>query len=323
VVAQKATDDEILEALRQYSTVTQAARALDITERNIYYRLSKIEGETGVRVERKDGRRVLSSLLLSDARVDVELQDGVILVGSDAHYRPGEISTAHRAFVKFCKELKPDVVVMNGDVLDFPTVSRHATIGWENRPTVVHEIECAQARLGEIEAAAEKARRIWPLGNHDMRFESRIANVAPELARVKGVHLKDHFPLWEPCWAVFINDDVVIKHRLRGGIHATHNKYAQCRKDDHHGPSAQPKGYAVLRLQRDTMGRRYRHTCRAVFRCVPRLHRVEPGQLAQRIHRSDDLSRAASVARNRPRHRQRAGGVPRAGDRCVKTWTSK
>jgi hypothetical protein len=30
-------------------------------------------------------------------------------------------------------------------------------------------------------------------------------------------------PLWEPCWSVFINDNVVVKHRLRSGIHAPHN----------------------------------------------------------------------------------------------------
>jgi hypothetical protein len=35
--------------------------------------------------------------------------------------------------------------------------------------------------------------------------------------------LRDHFPDWEPCWAVWINEGTVIKHRFKGGIHATHN----------------------------------------------------------------------------------------------------
>src|SRR6185437_12296595 len=38
-----------------------------------------------------------------------------------------------------------------------------------------------------------------------------------------GVHLRDHFPDWEACYSLFINNDVVVKHRLKGGIHATHN----------------------------------------------------------------------------------------------------
>ena len=223
MVAQKATDEEIVAAVTNNASMTLAAGALDMTERNLYYRLGQIEARTGHRIRRPDGRRIISALVMSDARLDVELSDGVILVGSDPHYQPKVVSTAHRAFCRFVKELKPAVVVMNGDVLDFPSISKHATIGWESRPTVVQEIEAAQERLGEIEMAAGQARRIWPLGNHDMRFESRIANVAPEYARIHGVHLRDHFPLWEPCWGVWINDNVVIKHRYKGGIHATHN----------------------------------------------------------------------------------------------------
>lgn len=56
-----------------------------------------------------------------------------------------------------------------------------------------------------------------------MRFETRLATQAPEFAKVHGVHLKDHFDLWRPAWSCWINDDVVVKHRYKGGIHATHN----------------------------------------------------------------------------------------------------
>ena len=222
MVARRTTNDEIVAAISSQPSVKDAARQLGMTERNLYYRLSEIENKLGHRLGRQDGRRRIQALATSDARLDIAIQDGVILVGSDAHYRPGVISTAHRAFVKFCKELKPAAVIKNGDALDFPSISRHAPIGWETRPTVIQEIECAQERLGEIEQAAGQARRIWPLGNHDMRFEARIASLAPEYAKVHGMHLKDHLPLWEPCWSVFVNDDVCIKHRFKGGIHSTH-----------------------------------------------------------------------------------------------------
>ena len=223
MVARRTTNDEIVAAISSQPSIKDAARQLGMTERNLYYRLSEIENKLGHRLGRQDGRRRIHALAASDARLDIEIQDGVILVGSDAHYRPGVISTAHRAFVRFCKELKPAAVIKNGDALDFPSISRHAPIGWETRPTVIQEIECAQERLGEIEQAAGQARRIWPLGNHDMRFEARIASLAPEYAKVHGMHLKDHFVLWEPCWGVWVNEDVVIKHRYKGGIHATRN----------------------------------------------------------------------------------------------------
>ena len=67
------------------------------------------------------------------------------------------------------------------------------------------------------------AKLYWTLGNHDARFETRLATVAPEYAKIHGVHLKDHFPEWWPCWAAWINDDLIVKHRFKSGIHAPHN----------------------------------------------------------------------------------------------------
>jgi len=154
---------------------------------------------------------------------NIAVKNGVVLIGSDAHIWPGPMTTAMRAFIKFIKQEKPAAVILNGDVMDFPRISRHPPIGWEKTPTVIQEIEAAQDILHEIEKAAGKARKLWTLGNHDARFATRLASIAPEYAKVKGVHLQDHFALWEPSWAVGINDDVVVKHRHKGGIHATHN----------------------------------------------------------------------------------------------------
>ncbi len=156
-------------------------------------------------------------------RKSVELSGGIVLVGSDAHYWPGPPSTAHRAFVKFCKKLKPSIVVMNGDVLDASSISRHPPIGWNHIPSVKDELEVCQERLSEIGRAALKAQKFWPLGNHDARFETRLAQVAPEFKDVHGISLADHFPNWIGCWSLHINKNTVIKHRYKGGIHAPYN----------------------------------------------------------------------------------------------------
>lgn len=155
--------------------------------------------------------------------VNLTCTDGIVLIGSDSHYWPGEPTTAHRAFVHFCKKLRPKIVIKNGDVMDGPSIKRHPSIGWEKNPTLIEEIEVCQERLGEIIKASKDAQHIWPLGNHDGLFETRLANHAPEYARVNGVHLKDHFQEWTPCWSALINDNVVVKHRFKGGLHATHN----------------------------------------------------------------------------------------------------
>jgi len=136
----------------------------------------------------------------------------------------------HRAVLYFIKEFKPGIVIANGDVIDAPTISRFGSIGWENRPKLADEIENTKERCHEIEKATFKARKIWTLGNHDKRFETRIANAAPEYAKIHGVHLKDHFPNWEPCWQTWINDQVIVTHRWKSGIYAPFNNTKEAGK---------------------------------------------------------------------------------------------
>jgi hypothetical protein len=156
-------------------------------------------------------------------RKELEVENGTVLVFSDAHYWPGEPSVAHRALIRFCNDLKPSAVVCNGDAIDGSAISRHPPIGWEESPSVKEELEACQERLGEISLAAGEATKIWLLGNHDARFTTRLAQVAPEFRNVHGTQLRDHFPDWTNGWSLFINDDVVIKHRFKGGSHAPFN----------------------------------------------------------------------------------------------------
>lgn len=155
-------------------------------------------------------------------QVNLELKNGTILIGSDAHIWPGKPSTAIRAFIEFCKDIKPKIVILNGDVLDFPQISRHQPIGWQSVPTLVEEIEAAQEVLFQIEEAT-KAKRYWSLGNHDIRFDTKLSSVGPEFRNIRGTCLQDHFPNWDIAWSFFINKDVVVKHRFKGGPHSPHN----------------------------------------------------------------------------------------------------
>lgn len=194
-----------------------------ITERKVYERKLAIQKQLGIVLSSPTKGGHVQQLDKHPASVSLGIQDGHVLIGSDSHYWPGVVSTAHNAFLEFCREFKPKVVIKNGDEADFPSISRHAPIAWENRPKVTEEIDNLKAMLSEIEKVSPKSRHIWPLGNHDGRFETRLATVAPEYAGVHGVHLKDNFPKWEPCWAAFINSDVVVKHRFKSGMHAPHN----------------------------------------------------------------------------------------------------
>lgn len=211
--------------LKEFSEIgaTAMAKKYHVSERNIYMRRRRLERGLGASIEAPRRGGHVQQLDRHPAAVKLGIQDGHILIGSDSHYLPGYVSTAHRAFLEVAIEFKPKVIIKNGDELDFPTISRFAH-GWEERPTVAEELEYTSAMLGEIEKTCPKATLVWPVGNHDSRLETKIASSAPELAKMKGVHLKDHFnPRWQPCFACFVNDDVVVKHRIKGGIHATRN----------------------------------------------------------------------------------------------------
>ena len=202
---------------------TEMSHKLGVSERNIYARRTSIESKLGISIKAPGRKNYPLKKTVHGARIEIDIENGVVLVGSDAHYWPGEVSTAHRAFVRACRELKPVAVIMNGDLFDGASISRHPPIGWETRPTVIDEIGEVQTRLREIEKASRGCKHIWTLGNHDARFETRLATVAPEFAHVHGVHLKDHFPDWETAWSVFVNGHTVIKHRFRSGTHAPWN----------------------------------------------------------------------------------------------------
>lgn len=219
MVAPTTTDQEFM-AVFDAMGATKAAAFLGVQEHNVYKRrrrLEKIHGRITAPTKRESTKDYPQRALL-------EVKNGVVVVGSDFHIWPGAESTALRAFKKLCKDLKPAAVILNGDVLDFPQISRHPPIGWESAPSVKDEIEAAQDHLNDIvQAVPRGCRKLWPLGNHDARFETRLATVASEYKGLAGIHLSDFFSLWEKGWSAWINNEVVVKHRWKGGVHATHN----------------------------------------------------------------------------------------------------
>jgi UDP-2,3-diacylglucosamine pyrophosphatase LpxH len=219
LTAPSTSDQEFLRLFSQYGA-TELSRILGVKEDNIYKRRTRLEKKYGaVAAPSKQ-----STTKDYPQRQQISVKNGIVLVGSDFHIWPGSESVALRAFKKFSKDLKPAAVILNGDVLDFPQISRHPPIGWESTPNPLEEIEAAQDHLNDIvQAAPRGASKIWTLGNHDARFETRLATVANQYRGVKGIHLSDHFPIWEKGWSAWINNDTVVKHRFKGGVHATHN----------------------------------------------------------------------------------------------------
>ena len=217
-MAKTESSDEEFIALVRKEGIAGASRALGVTERNVYARRRRIEQRLSISISGPNQHKCQYP-----ARVPVTIENGILMIASDCHYWPDRISTAHRGFLKLAKELNPKVIVLNGDVLDGASISRHDPLGWESRPTLRAEKEAVYDRTMEIIKAAPKANHYWTLGNHCQRFENRLAKDASEFRDVEGFTLAHHFPLWTMAMSLWVNEDLVIKHRFKGGVHATHN----------------------------------------------------------------------------------------------------
>jgi hypothetical protein len=226
----KTTDAEFIEVWNTHKSAALVARALGLAERNVHARRRRLEGK-GHKLEavNQRGRRWdhLQTAHAHPKRIDLGILNGTIIAFSDAHFWPGIHTTAYCGLLWAIEQIKPQAVVNNGDAFDGASISRFPRIGWDSTPTVIEELKACDIALGEIEEAAKAARHnvrlVWCLGNHDARFENRLASNAPQYEHVHGFSLKDHFPAWQPTWAVWNTDSTVIKHRYKGGIHATHN----------------------------------------------------------------------------------------------------
>jgi len=220
----RVNDEVFIKTWKNLRTAVAVANELGITERAVYRRRLAIQNRHGIILEATESNKKYIHVRDYISRATAEIDNGVIMVASDAHYWPDAISPAHQAFVKLIKQIKPDFVVMNGDVFDGTTVSRYPRQHWGvgKTPTVKQEMEAVTDRLHEIEKVAGNAKLIWTLGNHDARFESKLVASVPEYEGIAGFSLKDYFPRWIHCMSLLVNGDIMIKHRYRSSVHATY-----------------------------------------------------------------------------------------------------
>jgi len=216
------TDDQFIAEWRKIGSPEVFAKTHGMAVRSVYNRRRSIEMRLKVELPTVNDSRLSPLKKLQQtpghARRGIEMEKGRVVVFSDAHFWPDDVSTAYKALLMIIKEFKPKVVVANGDMFDGSQASRHARIGWEKTPTVKEELEACQEMMAGIEKAAVGAELIWTLGNHDARFETFLSAQMGTYEGVAGFTLKDHFPMWKPCWSYWVNEDTCIKHRWKGGF---------------------------------------------------------------------------------------------------------
>lgn len=226
-------DAEFIRLWREFGSPRQLAAHTGMNERSIYNRRDTIEKRHGIllaattdHARKYDGG---AATMIMSARRDVnrlEIQDGVVVVGSDAHYSPGVVPVAHKALCNLVTDLGSQVkaVVLNGDILDGGSISRHPRIRWKQVSNVKEELEAVIARTTEIEQAVAPGTHLFrTYGNHCARFESKLSAMVPQYEGVAGFTLRDHLPKWADSDRIDVNEDMVILHDWHSGLHSGWN----------------------------------------------------------------------------------------------------
>ena len=229
------SDAEFMELWQTHKSIAAIHQIIGGNLRTLQRRRTALEHKYGVLMEAKNLHGRPERPKSAYERKQLGVLNGVGIVFSDAHYWPNIVTTAHKGLLWAIKEFKPSFVVCNGDALDGASISRFSPSGVAGKePTLIEELKACQERLSEVEEAAKEARHnvklVYTWGNHDARFNARLAANAPEFAQTYGFKLEDHFPSWEFCMTCWATDDVIIKHRYKGGVHATHNNTATAGK---------------------------------------------------------------------------------------------
>ena len=225
-MAQKScTDKEFIALWKEHQSPEKVSHVLGISTRNTLKRRRKIEYQYDIVLDALSPHGK-PKIYIPDEQMqaNVTIDNGVILVGSDCHYNPQYITTAHRGFVEFVKYLNPKIVILNGDIADFASISAHHRIGWQKGPTVKEELDEIQERLGDIEKVRPAGCKLMiTIGNHDLRFSGKLSNVLPQYEGIKGFNIVDHTIHWKWYWSIMVNETCMIKHRWHNGIHAVYN----------------------------------------------------------------------------------------------------
>lgn len=117
----------------------------------------------------------------------IVLTDCEILVLSDIHLPFHDLQSLTAA-IEYGEARQPDVVLLNGDILDCYDISRF--MKEQDRPTITDEIAMGIEFLELLRQAFPQARIIYKLGNHEERMRHYILKNAPQFGNLKALEFE-------------------------------------------------------------------------------------------------------------------------------------
>ncbi len=122
-----------------------------------------------------------------------------VAVLSDLHF-PYEDPDAMILARKIIDAARPDIVVLNGDVVDFFGISRFP-VPPERRARFGEEVKRCAERIVFLKGMAPKATWVYVEGNHELRMQMYLWRRAPELSDL--VDIEDELGLRE-CGILYV-----------------------------------------------------------------------------------------------------------------------
>lgn len=116
-----------------------------------------------------------------------------VLVGSDFHGQFVD-PLALRVWLDVAKDVQPDVIVFNGDVVDFPQVSRFSHMPGAGSLSLQDEIDWTRKNIfARTRTVCPDAAILYVIGNHEHRLIRYLADTAPELASLRCLRWDELF----------------------------------------------------------------------------------------------------------------------------------
>jgi predicted phosphodiesterase len=133
-----------------------------------------------------------------------------VLSLSDMHV-PYHDQKAIEAAVKYGVDRKPDIVLLNGDTMDFYRMSR-----WQQDPNkrdLKYEVETGKEMLVWLRSKFPKARFIFKMGNHENRLNNYIWNRAAEFWNLDNLQIQNVLG-FEDLGIERVDDQIILAGKL-------------------------------------------------------------------------------------------------------------
>lgn len=111
---------------------------------------------------------------------------------------PFHLPQALALAIEYIKRFKPDLLILNGDIVDFYTLSTFKKIGRGPNSLIEEIITTNNEVLDPILAACPpKCKKVWVAGNHEHRLKASIAVNVKFLENFPGLNIEECFRMKE------------------------------------------------------------------------------------------------------------------------------